>query len=95
MARQSSTKDKAVAEELGWSLAETEGPSWSLLTIDGLPHGQSGPVPRAPEPIGALGLQSFLFLFLYKKNKKHYIPRQNSLISKGRRGCLVVLKKES
>jgi len=34
---------------------------WTI--IDGLPHGQSGRVPRAPEPIGALGLQSFFFFF--------------------------------
>jgi len=33
------------------------------LTIDGLLHGQSGRVPRAPEPIGALGLQSCCFVF--------------------------------
>ena len=41
-----------------------QGILWGYCAgIDGLPHGQSGRVPRAPEPIGALGLQSFCFCF--------------------------------
>ena len=42
--------------------------------IDGLPHVQSGRVPRAPDPIGALGLQSCFvwFFFLVQFLKKEY-----------------------
>jgi len=50
--------------------------------IDGLPHGQSGRVPRAP--IGALGLQSFGFGFLeqFKKNIGMNVVLKCSMIIK-------------
>ena len=45
--------------------------SWQPVSIDGLPHGHSGRVPRAPEPIGALGLQSCCFLFFLEQFLKN------------------------